>query len=487
MRPKLSFLFLAAFSAIFCLASVTTEAQIPSFAHVIVVIQENRTPDNLFYFLCSSPYGSAASCSAKPTGSQYDIQTKNWYDKSAPGGIIQPGPIALNNNYDLGHKHSSFTTICDQDKQGKCLMDGAASNNCAPTSGKCPANAALLYADNSTGLLNPYLSIATQYGFANYMFQTNQGPSFPAHQFLFGGTSAPSAADDALATFASENVSPDVGTTVAGCIALATTTVDLITTDGETSKIYPCFEHQTLSDLLDAAGVSWKYYSGGYGSIWTAPNAINHICEPNQPTGGQCEGTEWLDNVVLNNSKILTDISKCKLAGVSWVIPSAANSDHAGYNSGGGPAWVASIVNQIGNNKKCSDGEIYWDNTAILVVWDDWGGWYDHEPPTFLAQPQGDYQYGFRVPFLGVSAYTNAGYVNNDRQDFGSILRFVEKNFGIAEGALGFADSRATTDLTGFFNLAQKPRIFTQIPSPLDADYFIHDKTPFGEPDNDED
>ena len=67
-------------------------------------------------------------------------------------------------------------------------MDGAARVACT---GTCPAKPQFRYVDNSTGILNPYLDIATQYGFANYMFQTNQGPSFPAHLYLFGGTSAP--------------------------------------------------------------------------------------------------------------------------------------------------------------------------------------------------------------------------------------------------------------------------------------------------------
>jgi phospholipase C len=182
---------------------------------------------------------------------------------------------------------------------------------------------------------------------------------------------------------------------------------------------------------------------------------------------------------------VLTDITGCKLPEVSWVIPTGQNSDHAGSNEGGGPAWVASIVNAIGNNRKCADGEVYWDNTAILITWDDWGGWYDHEPPTFLAGAQGDYQYGFRVPFIVVSAYTAAAYVDHTRMDFGTILRFLEHNYGIAEGALGFADARSTTDLTEFFNLEQVPRVFTTIPSPLDANYFIHDTRPATDPDDD--
>ena len=71
---------------------------------------------------------------------------------------------------------------------------------------------------------------------------------------------------------------------------------------------------------------------------------------------------------------------------------------HAGNpDNTGGPAWVAAIVNAIGNQPTCPNGEVYRRNTAIFITWDDWGGWYDHEPPTILPLPQGDYQYGFRV------------------------------------------------------------------------------------------
>jgi phospholipase C len=166
------------------------------------------------------------------------------------------------------------------------------------------------------------------------------------------------------------------------------------------------------------------------------------------------------------------------------VIPTAANSDHASVNDGGGPSWVASIVNAIGNST-CDGNRGYWRNTAILITWDDWGGWYDHEPPTILPEPQGDYQYGFRVPLLFISAYTPAGYINNVRHDFGSILRFVERNFSIREGALYFADARAHNDLDAFFDLQAKPRAFQTIAAQKDASFFLNDKRPQGAPDDD--
>jgi phospholipase C len=359
-------------------------------------------------------------------------------------------------------------------------MDGGANNSCT---GVCPAKVPYHYVTNSTGTLNPYLGLARQYGWANYMFQTNQGPSFPAHQFLFGGTSAPSADDDAIGTFAAENMTPYY-TPDAGCIALEGVTVKLITTLGERQSIYPCLDHETLADLFDSIDVSWKYYTESDGSIWTAPNAIEHICVPSAPTGGICTGSDYVNNVILKPAQVLTDISDCDLAQVSWVIPTGQNSDHPKGNTGGGPSWVASVVNAIGNNKACADNEVYWNNTAIIVTWDDWGGWYDHEPPTFLAGAQGDYQYGFRVPMIFVSAYTPASFVDNNRMDFGTILRFVENNYGIAEGALNFADARATGDLSEFFNLTLVPRPFLTIPAPLDANYFINDKTPPTDPDD---
>ena len=270
-----------------CLAAVVAFSQgdytpaprTSSFQHVIVIFQENRTPDNLFYALCATQ-----SCSTDPNSSQYNIQTTGWANlKSGP---TTPTPVALANTYDLSHAHSAFNDMCDVDpKTGECRMDGAINIPCSPDKNTtCPKNPQYKYVDNSTGTIQPYLDLATQYGWANYMFQTNQGPSFPAHQFIFGGTSAPSAADDAIGTFASENMSNTgvSGTSAtAGCIAPIDTTVQLVNSAGVEDpgqKIYPCFEHKTIPDVLPSS-VSWRYYTPSEGSIWTAPDAIDHPAE----------------------------------------------------------------------------------------------------------------------------------------------------------------------------------------------------------------
>lgn len=271
---------------------VLTNAQISSFQHVIFVVQENRSPDNLFYALCST-----SLCSTTPNGTQYDIQTSNWLDKTQASGVTQPLTEELAAGYDPAHAKSTFNKQCDLDTATNvCQMDGAAEVTC---SGACPSQPSFRYVDNSTGAIAPYIQMVQQYGWANYMFQTNQGPSWPAHQFLFGATAAPSASDDAAGIFVQNNESRDANTT--GCTSIAGAYVVLIFPETtKTSTIYPCFEHNTLPDVLPST-VTWKYYSPTGNPDWQAPTAINHICVPSEPTGGVCTGTAYIDNVIRNS------------------------------------------------------------------------------------------------------------------------------------------------------------------------------------------
>jgi phospholipase C len=470
--------------AALCLASPAS-AQITSFQHIIVIVQENRTPDNMFQGLCTTP----SSCSTQPGPGQYNIQTTAWLDKTSPTGTTNPTAVPFGLDYDVSHFHSSFLLMCDMNVYGACAMDGAAHVPC--DHGTCPKKVAYEYIDNSTGSIQPYLDLVAAYGWGNYMFQTNQGPSYPAHQFLFGATSAPSALEDHSGIFVVGNNLPGQGV---GCAVPTTNTVALMNAQGVVfAKVFPCFERQTLTDLLGVVGVSWRYYGSTAGNwkdpsaygIWMAPNSINHICVA---VNGNCTGKLWTANIELTPSAVLSDIStNCKLRGVSWVVPDAYDSDHSwSVLNVGGPSWVSSIVNAVGTSKcKNPDGSSYWNSTAIIVTWDDWGGWYDHVPPAILAYPQGAFQMGFRVPVLVVSAYTPAGFISNSPEDFGSVVRFIEKNFGILEGSLTFADARAGGDFSEFFSLGNLPRAFRAINAPLTAKYFLTRK-PSGQPVDDD-
>jgi len=181
-----------------------------------------------------------------------------------------------------------------------------------------------------------------------------------------------------------------------------------------------------------------------------------------------------------NPAPILTDISNNQLPAVSWVIPAGKNSDHPGNQlTLGGPSWGASIVNAIGNTS-------YWANTAIIVTWDDWGGWYDHVPPPQVITDGtswgSGYVYGFRVPLIVISPYAKAAHLSHVSHDFGSILHFVEENFGLS--SLGYADARAD-DLSDCFDFNQTPLVFQTINAPLSASHFLNDRTPPADPDDD--
>ncbi len=184
-------------------------------------------------------------------------------------------------------------------------------------------------------------------------------------------------------------------------------------------------------------------------------------------------GPDWTNNVVLQPTQVLTDIANGQLPAVSWVIPDGKASDHPLGNDGSGPSWVASVVNAIGNSQ-------YWSHTAIFITWDDWGGWYDHVAPTVINS----YEYGFRVPLIVVSPYAKPGYVSHVTHDFGSILRYIEANFGLA--SLGYADALALADnFSDCFDYKQTPLAFQPVSAQFDASHFLSDKSPAVDPDDD--
>ncbi len=428
-------------------------AGIPQIKHVVIIIQENRTPDNLFHGL--EKYLPKADIASSGVNSK--------------GQTITLGPIPMAVNFDLDHSHPGFIEMYDGGK-----MDGADLIKCYPYLGPCPKNPAFHYVRYQDVV--PYFEMAENYGFANRMFQTNQGPSFPAHQYLFGGTSQPEAYSPLFVA----------GNTLrgTGCIAPPTATVAMIAPSGKDNiSMYPCFEHQTLADLLDTPPktpdkpLSWRYYTLAADNIWSAPDAIAHLCQSSgQP--GHCTNLHWTDgDVFLWPPQVLVDIHQKALRSVSWVIPTGQDSDHANSTNGGGPSWVASIVNAIGHSA-------YWKDTVVLVTWDDWGGWYDHvKPPIDSAVAY--YEYGFRVPLLVISPYTPKGYVSEKQHDFGSILRFVEAVFDLGRIPPGnFADSRAD-DLSDFFDFTKAPRAYTAIRQPYPESRFLDRKRKMTDPDDD--
>jgi len=415
--------------------------------HVVLMVQENRSFNNFF---------------AKFPGA--DGTTRGKIGKNT----IRLKEVSLIWPCDFGHSRNGFIRDYDNGKMdGFNLEGGGAGSQCAGPAGRRP------YQYVNPTQIGPYWDIAEQYVLAEHMFQTQGSGSFTAHQDLIrGGTTYDASLDDALVDF--PTAMPW------GCDAPAKTKTSYLlwtgsSIHGEHNKgPFPCTNqfpgsasyYETLADELDTASVKWKYYTpslGAQGSLW---NAFDMIAKVRY-------GPEWGTNVVWPETTIFSDIKNSQLPAVSWVIPDGKNSDHPGSASTDtGPAWVASVVNAIGESP-------YWDSTAIVVVWDDWGGFYDALPPPKPPYPDHWGGPGFRVPCLIVSAYareatkSKPGYISHTNYEFGSILKFIEDNWGL--GRLGTTDTRATS-IVDSFDFTQPPRKFQQIPSSRSIQYFEHEQ-----------
>jgi len=451
--------------------------------HVIIVVQENRTPTNLFLQdqtlinnhahlvstgTCNNPEYSFP-LTPDALGTCYDPQHNhqlpsadwiNMWDKGAMDGACNIALTCGPGNQGCPYKKKCVPAACPDPNYTYCPQMTYVQNTVQ---------------SNGHGILQPYFDLANQYGYANYMFQTNQGASGPAHLFLFSGTSAPDFYNDPNSDcnqitppypcwqwFDAENASKVGSGDPYGCPSASTVyayDIDpvLVENPAYTPPAplnypgFPCYSHNSLPTLLDPAGISWRYYprekANGY-TLWNAPAGINNICGNDVGPGNPCTGTDYTTSVQPylpcqsggkyggDCAPILTDIENCNLANVSWVIPDGNWSDHGGFTPGdGGPSWVAWIVNAVGNNPPCGSnqngpsGETYWKDTVILVVWDDWGGMYDDVAPPDCPGPgqcsgyynggsgqNGEqYVYGFRVPLLVIGAYTKNypdGYIS---------------------------------------------------------------------------
>ena len=101
--------------------------------------------------------------------------------------------------------------------------------------------------------------------------------------------------------------------------------------------------------------------------------------------------------------------------------------DHPDEKVDDGPAWVASVVNAIGKSA-------YWKSSVVVVIWDDWGGFYDNAVPQQFDDAQGGL--GFRVPMMVISPYAIAGggkggSIAHTQYEFGSILKYIEQNWNL--------------------------------------------------------
>ncbi|MDP9295924.1 MAG: hypothetical protein M3O88_04400 [Actinomycetota bacterium] len=392
--------------------------QIPTkwpIKHVVFLVKENRTFDNLF--------GTFPAANGATSGMDH--------------GVRRPLTRGTDGRaHDIPHCYVCSLSAWDQGK-----MDGfnqtIYANRWAYTQ---------LHKDQ----LPNYWHWAQQNVLADNFFSSAQGPSFPNHLYSIAATSG-GAHDNPRRI-------PGIthGSNTFGCDAPKTQKV-AVDSGGTTRMVAPCFNFTTEGDLLNRRKIPWAYYAATEqqkGYIWSAYSALRRY--RNDPANWN-QHIFPVDNVV-------QDIKANRLPPVTWITPRFELSEHPEYNFCYGENWSTKVIDAIMNSSM-------WKNTAIFLTWDDYGGFYDHVPP-----PQVDgFGFGLRVPLLVLSPYAKRGVVDHHLGEFSSVLRFVEENWHLTQ--LTHRDRNAT-DMSYDFNFHQQPRPPDPLPLRTDCKGPIYSPPP---------
>jgi phospholipase C len=371
---------------------------ITKIQHIVFIIKENRTFDNYF-----GTYPGA---------------------DGATSGMISTGAVIplvrAEDQYPVDPGHAQSDWFLDYDSGA---MDGWNLQSQGDLNGFYPSMTQHYEED-----IPNYWAYARYFTLGDRMFSSFNGPSFPAHLFTI-------AAQPSETIQIPSEINGGHGGDW-GCDADPLTVVRSRTSNNIRFYQFPCFKITTMADLLDQAGISWKSYAPTAGEVAYWFNTYNSIEQIRN-------SSLWTSNVV-SDQNFITDALAGNLPAVSWLTTGEnLEEDHPPHSVCLGENWTVRQLNAIMQGPD-------WGSTAVFIVWDDWGGLYDHVPP-----PQVDANgFGGRVPFLLISPYAKSGAVTHTVYEFSSVLKFVEKRFGLP--SLSTRDA-AANDLTDAFDFNQTP------------------------------
>jgi phospholipase C len=192
-----------------------------------------------------------------------------------------------------------------------------------------------------------------------------------------------------------------------------------------------CTDIRILPDLLEQAGVSWRYYLGDNDYINTLALIEHVIFGP-------------MADKVVSDDDFFRDLANGDLPAVSWLIPDVEDSEHPAAGSMcEGENWTVEVLNAIMRSPQ-------WRHTAVVITWDDFGGFYDHVPPPHVDL----FGFGPRVPMLLVSPWARQGHVAHETLEFSSVLKMIETIWDLP--ALTERDRRAS-DMLSLFDFQGEP------------------------------
>jgi phospholipase C len=223
---------------------------------------------------------------------------------------------------------------------------------------------------------------------------------------------------------------------------------------------------ETMPERLLDAGVTWRIYNDPLATLALSPLPYFHAyADPFSVRGIELIGRAFTPSYPHHFRE---DVAAGTLPSVCWIMPPLAQSDHPAAPPDYGECLVESVLRTLVGNPEV------WAATALFVVYDENGGFFDHVPPPaapegtegeWLSGPlpsaaagiRGPVGLGFRVPCLVISPFSRGGYLCSDVLDHTSLLRFIETRFGVAVPNLSAWRRGVTGDMTGALALSRKP------------------------------
>ncbi|MBV9949505.1 MAG: acid phosphatase [Myxococcales bacterium] len=298
----------------------------------------------------------------------------------------------------------------------------------------------------------PLASEASRYTLCDHFFHAVYGGSLQNHIFLISAAMAqfPDAGTNLRAVLddAGQPVrDPDSGVLHDGPLTpdgYVIGTVQPANTPHAGPPYVPAQTFPTIGDALSAKGIDWGWYSGGWNDAVAGVDAGDLFQYHHQPFvyfANYAEGTPGRAHL-RDEMDFVSAAQQGKLPAVSFLKPSGVDNEHPNYTDvATGEVHVESLIDAVRNGPN-------WSDTAIIVTYDEFGGFWDHVPP-----PAGDqWGPGTRVPAFVISPFARKGAVDSTVYDTTSILALIEHRYGIAP--LGTRDAKAN-DLTAAFDFGQ--------------------------------
>ena len=423
--------------------------------HVIVVMEENRSFDEFFGTYPGADGFTMANGQPTvcvPSGDQGAACVHPYVDHN---DVNAGGPHAqVNATADIdGGKMDGFLTVLKKAKSG-CVVT-ATNPDCNGT-GKPDV---LGYHPQSD--IPNIWSYAQNYVLQDKMFEPNASWSLPQHLFMVSEWSAKCTAHDVPASCTNALQNPGTPKDP-----------DPLAPPRAGDPIYAWTD---LTYLLHKSGVSWGYYV----VAGTEPDCEDDAaltCAPvhqNARTPGIWNPLPYFDTVkadgqlgnIQSADKYFAAAKNGTLPAVSWVTPSGPVSMHPPASVSAGQSFLTSVINAAMTGPD-------WNSTAILLAWDDWGGFYDHVAPPTVDENG----FGLRVPAMVISPYAKKGYIDHQTMSFDAYDKFIEDLFlggqRIDPATDGRPDPRPDVreklpqvgDLAAEFDFTQPPRPPTPLP-----------------------